>query len=324
MRRALRNAGFVLLIVVAFAAGWFPLPYFALGPGPASEVAPLIHVEGAPTYGSSGRLVMTTVRFTQVTALGAMVAWINPEQAVVDESEVYPPGLSPSEEEQRASSQMDQSKIDAASVALSEVTDYPREHGPGALVELVGTGCPADGRLFPGDRIERIDGERVDSRREASRLIDAVPVDEPIEFRVEADGEVQKVRVTRGRCPGVDEPVIGILLVDSFPFEIAIDSGVVGGPSAGLMWAIGLYDLLTPGDLTRGRTIAGTGTIDLDGNVGPIGGITDKVVGARDASADIMLVPREDFDELRGIDTGDLTLIPVSTFDQAVAALSAS
>ena len=118
--------------------------------------------------------------------------------------------------------------------------------------------------------------------------------------------------------------MIGILLVDSFPFEIAIESGVVGGPSAGLMWAIGLYDLLTPGDLTRGRTIAGTGTIDLDGNVGPIGGITDKVVGARDASADIMLVPREDFDELRGIDTGDLTLIPVSTFDQAVEALSAS
>jgi Lon-like protease len=324
MRRALRNAGFVLLIVVAFAAGWFPLPYFALGPGPASEVAPLIHVEGAPTYGSSGHLVMTTVRFTQVTALGAMVAWINPEQAVVDEREVYPPGLSPSEEEERASSQMDQSKIDAAAVALSEVTDYPREHGPGALVELVGTGCPADGRLFPGDRIERIDGERVDSRREASRLIDSVPAGESIEFRVEADGKLHDVRVTRGRCPGVDEPVIGILLVDSFPFEIAIDSGVVGGPSAGLMWAIGLYDLLTPGDLTRGRTIAGTGTIDLDGNVGPIGGITDKVVGARDASADIMLVPRDDFDELRGIDTGDLTLIPVSTFDQAVEALSAS
>ena len=83
---------------------------------------------------------------------------------------------------------MDQSKIDAAAVVLSDVTDYPREHGPGALVEFVGTDCPADGRLFPGDLIERIDGERVDSRREASRLIDAVPADEPIEFRVQADG----------------------------------------------------------------------------------------------------------------------------------------
>ena len=314
----------MLLIAVAFGAGWVPLPYFALGPGPAREVVPLIHVDGAPTYGSSGRLVMTTIRFTQVTALGALVAWINPEQAVVNEDIVYPPGLSPSEEEQRAISQMDQSKIDAAAVALSEVTEYPRQHGPGALVELVGTGCPADGRLFPGDRIVRIGAERVDSRREASRLIDAVPADQAIEFRVETDGRGHDVRVTRGRCPGVNKPVIGIVMVDSFPFEITIESGDVGGPSAGLMWAVGLYDLLTPGDLTRGRTIAGTGTIDLDGKVGPIGGIVDKVVAARDANADIMLVPRDDFDQLRDIDTGDLKLIPVSTFDQAVRALSSS
>jgi len=324
MRRALRNGGFVLIIVVAFAVGWVPLPYFALGPGPARDVVPKIHVNGARTYASSGRLVMTTIRFTQVTALGALIAWINPEQKVVGEDAVYPPGLSPSEEEQRAISQMDQSKIDAAAVALTEVTAYPREHGPGALVEFVGTDCPADGRLFPGDQIVLIDGERVDSRREASRLIDGVPVGEPIEFRVEADGEVHDVRVTRGPCPGVDEPVIGIALVDSFPFDIIIDSGDVGGPSAGLMWAVGLYDLLTPGDLTRGRTIAGTGAIDLEGNVGPIGGIRDKVVAARDADADIMLVPRADFRELRDVDTGDLRLIPVSTFDEAVKALSAS
>ena len=314
----------MLLVAAAFAAGWVPLPFFALGPGPARQVVPLIHVDGARTYRSSGRLVMTTIRFTQVTALGAIVAWLNPEQAVVGEDAVYPPGLSPSEEEQRAISQMDQSKIDAAAVALSEVTGYPRDHGPGALVELVGSGCPADGRLFPGDQIVRIAGERVDSRREASRLIDAVPVGEPIEFRVEADGEVHDVRVTRGGCPGVDEPVIGIVLVDSFPFDITIESGDVGGPSAGLMWAVGLYDLLTPGDLTRGRTIAGTGAIDLEGKVGPIGGIKDKVVAARDAHADVMLVPQADLRELRDVDTGDLTLIPVSTFDEALKALSAS
>ena len=191
-------------------------------------------------------------------------------------------------------------------------------------MEFVGADCPADGRLFPGDQILRIAGERVDSRREASRLIDAVPADEPIEFRVQAEGDVNDVRVTRGPCAGVDEPVIGILLVDSFPFGITIESGDVGGPSAGLMWAVGLYDLLTPGDLTRGRTIAGTGAIDLDGKVGPIGGILDKVVAARDANAKVMLVPRDNFDELRDVDTGDLTLIPVSTFDEAVKALSAS
>lgn len=314
----------MLLIAVAFGVGWVPLPLFSFGPGPSREIVPLIHVEGAPTYGSSGHLVMTTIRFTQVTALGALVTWIDPEQVVVDEEVVYPPGLSPSEEEQRATSQMDQSKIDAAAVVLSEVTDYPREHGPGALVEFVGGGCPADGRLFPGDLIVRIAGERVDSSREASRLIDAVPSGDPIRFRVVAEGETHDVAVTRGRCPGTDEQLIGILLIESFPFEITIESGDVGGPSAGLMWAVGLYDLLTPGDLTGGRTIAGTGSIDLDGHVGSIGGIRDKVVAAREANADIMLVPRDNFDEARGVDVGDLTLIPVSTFDEAVESLSPS
>jgi PDZ domain-containing protein len=313
-----------LIFVVAFAAGWVRLPYFSWGPGPAREVVPLIHVDGAPTYGSSGHLVMTTISFTQVTAIGALAAWIDPEQSVVDEDYVYPPGLSPSEEEQRAISQMDQSKIDAAAVALSEVSDYPRAHGHGALVEFVGTGCPAEGQLFPGDVIVRIAGEEVDSKREASRLIDAVPADEPIEFRVEVDGETHDVRVTRGSCPATDEPVIGIVLVESFPFEIVIESGDVGGPSAGLMWAVGLYDLLTPGDLTGGRTIAGTGSIDLDGNVGPIGGIMDKVVAARDANADVMLVPRDNFDEVRDVDLGDLRLVSVATFDETVEALSSS
>jgi Lon-like protease len=324
MRRGLRLGGYILLVGVAFAAGWVPLPYFSWGPGPAREIVPLIHVDGAPTYGSSGHLVLTTIRFTQVTAIGALAAWIDPEQAVVDEDVVYPPGLSPSEEGERAISQMDQSKIDAAAVALAEVTDYPRDHGPGALVEFVGPGCPAEGRLFPGDLIVRIEGEEVDSPREASRLLDAVPVDEPIELRVEADGEMHDVRVRRGSCPSSDEPVIGIVLVEPFPFEITIESGDVGGPSAGLMWAVGLYDLLTPGDLTGGRTVAGTGSIDLDGNVGPIGGILDKVVAAREANADVMLVPRANFDEVRGVEAGDLRLISVGTFDDALEALASS
>ena len=119
------------------------------------------------------------------------------------------------------------------------------------------------------------------------------------------------MRITRGTCPGIDEPLIGIVLVEPFPFEIAIESGDVGGPSAGLMWAIGLYDLLTPGDLTRGRTIAGTGAIDLEGNVGPIGGILDKVVAARERERGHHAGPAgTTSSELRGVDTGDLTADP--------------
>jgi PDZ domain-containing protein len=327
MRRALRAAGYPLLItvfVVVFAAAWVRLPLFSLGPGPAREVIPLISVDGAPTYGSTGHLVMTTVRLDRLTALGALTTWVDPDRSVVGEDVVYPPGLTPDEEEERAISQMDQSKIDAVVVVLSELTDYPREHGPGALIESVGPDCPADGRLFPGDVIERIQGERVDSRREAVRLLDAVPDDEPIEFRVRTDGETHDVRLTRGSCPGSEEPLVGILLVAAFPLEIEIESGDVGGPSAGLMWAVGLYDLMTPGDLAAGRTIAGTGTIDLEGGVGPIGGIRDKVVAAREADADILLVPEANMAELRDVEIGDLELISVSSFDEAVEALRTS
>jgi PDZ domain-containing protein len=324
MRRWLGIAGLILLVVVAFAAGMVRLPYLALGPGPIREVSPLIHVDGPTVYPSSGRLVMTTVRFRHVTAVGAFLTWLDPDETLVDEDVLYPPGVSPAEEERRAISDMDQSKIAAAVVALSHVTTYPRSHGRGALIEQVGEGCPADGVLYPGDLIRRIDDERVRSAGEARDLIDGVPVGEPIAFRVEADGEVHTASVQRGRCPGIDEPLVGITIVQPFPFEVSIESGDVGGPSAGLMWALGLYEVLTPGDLTDGRTIAGTGSIDADGNIGPIGGILDKVAAAREAGADILLIPEANEDELAAVDRGDVRVIPVATFDEALRALGAS
>ena len=324
MRRSLRSAGSIFLIAAAVGVSWIRLPYYSFGPGPAREVAPLIHVEDVRTYGSAGHLVMTTIRFDKLTALGMFATWIDPHRSVESEDIVYPPGLTPAEETHRAISQMDQSRIDAAAVVLRELTDYPEEHGVGALVETVGPDCPADDRLYPGDLVTHIGGEPVRSQRQASRLIDAVPVDEPIEFRIEADGETHDVSLTRGRCPGIDDPLIGIVLIDPFPFEIAIESAEVGGPSAGLMWALGLYDLLTPGDLTRGRTIAGTGAIDLDGNIGAIGGAEDKVLAAQSADADILLIPQGNLEELRGVDTGDVRLIAVSTLAAALEALDPS
>ena len=322
MRRLLSIAGLALLMAVSFASAVVRLPYFALGPGPARAVDPLIDVE-APTYDSSGRLVITTVRFQPVTALGALLTWLDPHEALVAEDVLYPPGLSREEEERRAISDMDQSKIAAAVVALSHVTDYPRDHGRGALIEQVGDGCPAEGVLFPGDLIRRIDGRPVRSAGEARDLIDGVPVREAIAFVVEADGEVTSERLRRGSCAGSEEPLVGISLVQPFPFEISIQSGDIGGPSAGLMWALGLYDALTPEDLTGGSTIAGTGSIDAEGGVGAIGGILDKVVAAREAGADILLIPQANEAELAGVDRGGVRVIAVATFEEALEALGA-
>lgn len=321
-KRFLTGFALVLGLGLAFFAGWVQLPFYSVGPGPAREVQPLIRVSGEQEYPSQGKLIMTTVSFRGLSAVGMLVAWLDPHQAVVSRATLYPPGETAEQETQRALSQMDQSKIDATDVALRRLTDYPKDHGDGALLEFVYPGCPAEGELFAGDLVESIEGAPVHSADDASKALDAVPIQEPITFEVRAGGETHEITITRERClPDVAEPRIGINLIDPFPFDVRISSGDVGGPSAGLMWALGLFDLLTPGDMTAGLTIAGTGTISTRGEVGPIGGIEDKVVAAQRAGATVFLVPADNMQELSGVDTGDMELISVSTFQETLDAL---
>jgi PDZ domain-containing protein len=324
MKRALGIGALVFLFAAAFLAVWFRLPYYAVQPGPAREVEPLISVEGHERFPSTGKLIMTTVSWYQVTALQALFAWADPAQSVVPDEDIYPPGETKSSEHQRAISQMDTSKILATSVVLEQLTDYPKEHGVGALIEATQEGCPAYQRLFAGDLVREIDGTRIRSSVQADRVIDRVPADDPLSFTVQAGGETHDIRLTRERCvDDVKRPVIGIALVEPFPFRVEISSGDIGGPSAGLMFALGLYDTISPGDLTGGRTIAGTGEIFPDGSVGPIGGIADKVIAAQRVGASVFLVPEDNMAELDGVDTGDMQLVSVRSFDQALSELQA-
>jgi PDZ domain-containing protein len=311
----------VALAVLA-AATMLRLPYYSEGPGPVRDVLPLISFEDRERHDASGRLVYTTVRYRNLTPLGVLWAWLDPVTAVVHRDVLYPPGIDREREDERAISQMDQSKIDATAVVLRRLEGYPRERGTGALVESTAIGCPADGELFPGDVILAIDGDEIASRRDASRAIGAAGEGEPLGFELEVDGRPEEASFTREPCGPDDELLVGVRLLDTFPFAVTMSSGDVGGPSAGLMWAVGLYELLTPVDLTAGRTIAGTGTIDIAGDVGPIGGIRDKVVAAERAGADLFLAPIDNVREVRGVDTGTMRLVPVATFDEAIAALA--
>lgn len=315
---------YVSLLGLGFGLGWVRLPFYAQGPGPARDVFPLIRFEGHARYESSGTLLATTVEFKQVTPFEAFLVWVDPARALIGRGVLYPPDLNEQEEEARAVSQMDQSKIDAAYVVLSELANYPERHGEGALIESVFPGCPADGKLFPGDLVSAVGGDPISSQDDASRAIDGLSTSGPITFRVSAAGDSHSVVLEREACVP-DDPAryVGITMVDAFPFEISISSGEVGGPSAGLMWAVGLYDLLTPGDLTGGRTIAGTGTIDLDGAVGPIDGIRDKVRAAIGVDASVFLVPQENVADLEGFDAGDVRIVPISSFEDVLRALDA-
>lgn len=301
--------------------GSVSLPYYAIGPGPARDVEPLIRIEGAPRFASEGRFVLTSVTFSQLTGLGVLGAWLDPDRSVVERERVYPSGEPARVERRRAISEMDQSKLDAVAAVLRRLTDYPRAHGEGVLVESVVPGCAADGVLYPGDLILRIDGQEVDTVRRARRLIAAVPSGQRLRFEVTVDGEPQTLRLVREPCGGSEDPLVGVSLLNSFPIRVRISSGSIGGPSAGLMWALGLYDLLTPEDLTDGRTIAGTGAIGPDGIVYPVGGVAEKLRAAARAGAEVFLLPKDNLREAEAAGDRGMALVPVDDLDDALTYL---
>ncbi len=320
--RWLRRGWFALpaLAVVLFAGTVF-LPYYSIGPGPARPVAPLIRFDGHARYEADGNFVLTSIHFEQLTAFGIVRTWLDPDRSVVSRDFLFAPGETADEEHLRSISQMDQSKLDAAYVVLDELTGYPEEHGDGVVIEGVQEGCAADGELFPGDVVHAIDGTRVTDVADARRVIEAAPSGQELAFDVTVDGEPETVSLVRAPCGDRNEPLVGVFMIDRFPIDVRISSGDIGGPSAGLAWALGLYDLLTPGDLTGGRTIAVTGQVGLDGTIFPIGAPDEKVVAAADAGATVLILPRDNLAEARSIGDRGVELVPVGSFDEALAYL---
>jgi PDZ domain-containing protein len=312
--------GLGLLALIVAAIAW-PLPYYSEGPGPARDVLPRIIYEGMPRYEPTGQLDLTTVRYEQLTGLTWLRAQLDNTLSVVKADVVYPPDVPVTVTQQRGVSQMDQSQIAATAVALHALHEYPKQHGDGALIEDVVPSCPADGKLYPGDIITSVDGTSVHTAVQASKLFDQIPDNQPLHFDLNVDGDTVQETFTRAPCGPKNQKLVGISMIDAFPIDVTYTSDDIGGPSAGLMWALGLYELLAPDDTTAGRTIAGTGEIAPDGTVYPIGGIQDKVVAAQRAGATIFLAPKDNMSELQGVDTGDMQVIPVKTFDDALQAL---
>jgi Lon-like protease len=295
------------------------LPVFVVAPGPAREVFPLIDIEGAETFQPDGRLLLTTISAGRINAYQALQAWIDPQADVVAERALVPRGQTDRQYEQVSLSQMDGSKVAAVAVALERVTRYPREHGRGVIIQASYAGTPAAGALFPGDLVTSVDGRALNDVGELTAAIRTAGTEQVVRLAVRPieGGRSRVVRLRPVRQAGEPHPIIGVSVVNNFPFEIRIESGEIGGPSAGLMWALGVTDLLTHGDLTGGRTVAGTGDVGLDGTVAPIGGVGFKVAAAEDAGAEVFLVPRRNLEEARGA-VEDVELVPVTTVEDAL------
>src|SRR5262245_49890947 len=210
MRRWLRWIVLGVVGVVLGLAITVYLPWYSVGPGPARAVQPLIRFDDRQRFESQGEFVMTSVRFTQLTGVGVLLAWLDPNRAIVARDVLYPDGEDVEQEHVRAISQMDSSKLDASAVVMKALAGYPKEHGDGVLVESVVPACAADGELFPGDRILSIDGTEVNTYRDAARAIQAAASGDTLTFDLSVDGSPETARLVREPCGGSKEPLVGV------------------------------------------------------------------------------------------------------------------
>jgi PDZ domain-containing protein len=288
--------------------------------------AQLIQIEGRETFPTSGKLELTTVEETpELNLFGALRDWLDPKRAVVPRELVQPPGTSKEEIQQENTQAMLDSQDQATAAALAQLGIKPTRTT--VVVVEVPADAAAAGKLEADDVIIAVDGNPVTSRDQLRSEIGKVRPGEPVTVTFRRDGgKPRDVSImTRSSRDDPKRPMIGVSTTEkhTYPFTVRIRLSDVGGPSAGLMFALGIVDLLTPGTLTDGETIAGTGTIDVTGAVGPIGGIEQKVLGAQKSGATVFLVPSRNCIDAERTAGDGLRLVKVDTLANALDSLKA-
>ncbi|MFC4067589.1 YlbL family protein [Actinoplanes subglobosus] len=315
------------LITALLAAGVMvaPMPYVVLKPGPTVDTlgvengTEVIQVTKGETSKSAGQLRLTTVNVqSQVELVWAIRGWLSDSDAVVPRELIYPPDRSEQQVQEQNAQEWKESQTSAETVALREL-GYPVQ----VYVGKVTAGGASEGVLQADDVITAVDGTAITRDSQIAELVRAKPAGTALTVSYERGGKAATARITSRPDASDGTPRIGIEIAtrQPHPFEIEIDLDKIGGPSAGLMFTLGIIDKMRPEDLTGGKIIAGTGTIDDDGNVGPIGGIPQKLVGAERAGAVLFMVPKDNCAEaLRNARPG-LTMAEVATVDDALTAL---
>jgi PDZ domain-containing protein len=323
----------IVLLVMTF----LPTSYVIQQPGPVyntlgtaasadGKQVPLISVEGAKTYPTDGSLDLLTVqlagnRENTPSWPELATAWFDPSRAVLPIDAVFPQGETTEERNQESAAMMVDSQNDATAAALTEL-GY--DVNAKIIVHSFTKDAAAKGILEEGDVILKANGTPVTDADSLRKVVNDA-AGSPIQMLIEHDGTQQTVSVTPKQVTvdGQKLWLIGVTLTTDydFPFQVTIQLNNVGGPSAGMMFALGIMDVLTPGELNGGEMVAGTGTITADGTVGPIGGIRQKMWGAVDAGADWFLAPKSNCDEVVGHIPAHLRVFSVATLDDSLNAL---
>ncbi|MFJ8439763.1 YlbL family protein [Kitasatospora griseola] len=340
-RSATMLAATLLLIGLLCASVLMKVPFTEMSPGPTYNTlgvqdktgTPVITITGRETYPTSGHLNMTTVQVTganyQPSLISAIVGWMRGDVLVVPHDNVYPKGQTDQEAQQQNAEEFASSEDSAKTAALQQL-DIPVTTQ--IIVSSVTAGAPSEGKLHAGDRIVAVDGVPITTRTQVAEQVTKHKPGETTVFTVVPHAKAgqtpnpadeEQVSITTAKAPDEDRAIVGITPgVDHvYPFKIDIGLQDVGGPSAGLMFALGIVDKLTPTDLTGGKFVAGTGTIDDDGTVGPIGGIQMKLIAARDKGAEYFFTPADNCSEATKGTPSGLTLVKVDNLAGAVKAL---
>ncbi|MFD9882546.1 PDZ domain-containing protein [Streptomyces alboflavus] len=345
-RTATMLASTLMLIALLCAGVLIKVPYSEMSPGPTVNTLgdhdgePVLQISGRKTYPTSGHLNMTTVRVTsadyKMNLPEAVYGWLAHDNIVVPHDTLYPNGKTEQQSTQENAEEFSQSQESAKVAALKELKIPVKSQ---VVVSTVYKDSPAEGRLHAGDVIRSVDGEPVKQFTDVAKLVRKHKPGEQVVFGIvpvkeaaaaeKADkrpAATEQVKITTTKAE--DDPKVAMVGIKAgtdhtYPFTIDIKLADVGGPSAGLMFALGIVDKLTPGDLTGGKFVAGTGTIEDNGKVGPIGGIEMKTVGARDKGAEYFLTPKDNCASAASDVPDGLTLVKVNTIKDAVESLKA-
>lgn len=342
-RRA-RLTGWNIAVLVAFfvalaavvAGSLVRLPYAIVSPGPTfnalgeenlgGSTKPVIVVDGLPTYPADGTLRFLTVVIKggpghPVDAWDLLGAWLDPARDVYPVDQMFDPNANEQQVAEESAIQMEGSQEEAKAVALRAVGEKVPTHV--VVAQVLGT-SKAKGLLEAGDRFVSVGGTAASDPDAIRAAIQRVKPGDTVSIVVTRSGKRETVQVPTIAGTG-GRTAIGVLLgiEHDFPVKVTINAGDVGGPSAGLMFALAIYDKLTPGSLTGNHAIAGTGTIDDQERVGPIGGIRQKLEGARGAGSDYFLAPAANCPEVVGHVPDGLQVVRIGTFDEAVSAVEA-
>lgn len=331
-RRKRRGFGAGLLILVFLglvSVNIFPTPYVIQRPGPTFNVLgesgenPVIKILDTPSYPTTGQLDVTTVSMVgnprqTPTWLEIIAAWMNPAQIVVPLEKAFPPDQTVEQVEAESEAMMEQSQQEAIAAALSEL-GY--EFETRIYISRVEKGAAASGKLVASDFLLSTNGTALTTIEDLQRSVSSWDEKEPIVVEVLRSGEILNFEIEPVKIDGVFRLGILVGYTYDFPVKIQLDLGDVGGPSGGLIFALGIYDELTPGSLLEGKHVAGTGTISAAGKVGPIGGIRQKLFGAESAGASWFLAPAENCPEVIGHVPDGLQVVKISDLKGAISAL---